>query len=258
MFPGIFGDESLKLIEIVTLQRMMLETTVSSSEDRDEWMAAVERRAEEARRARKRLVVRFEDVEKNQERDALRDMYAAIARVSPRLDAVPRFVDRKDGDHDEVAVGGTFDRLHAGHRLLLAACALCCRKKLYVGIAGDGLLRKKALAETIEPIDERSKGVLNFLHSMRSDLEVVISVLADPAEPTKASTVSSITALVVSRETMKGAEKVAEVRKKLGVEPPLEFVVVGLVGGDNDDDDDDKLSSSKLRAQDHANTASKN
>jgi lipid II:glycine glycyltransferase (peptidoglycan interpeptide bridge formation enzyme) len=37
---------------------------------------------------------------------------------------------------DFVAVGGTFDRLHAGHRLLLAATALVCKKQVYVGITG--------------------------------------------------------------------------------------------------------------------------
>jgi hypothetical protein len=39
---------------------------------------------------------------------------------------------------DFVAVGGTFDRLHAGHRLLLAATALVCRKQVYAGITGEG------------------------------------------------------------------------------------------------------------------------
>lgn len=35
-----------------------------------------------------------------------------------------------------VAVGGTFDRLHAGHELLLAAAALIASEKVYVGITG--------------------------------------------------------------------------------------------------------------------------
>lgn len=37
----------------------------------------------------------------------------------------------------QVAVGGTFDRLHAGHRLLLAATALVSRQHIFVGITGE-------------------------------------------------------------------------------------------------------------------------
>jgi pantetheine-phosphate adenylyltransferase len=33
-------------------------------------------------------------------------------------------------------VGGTFDRLHAGHRLLLAATALVATHRVYAGITG--------------------------------------------------------------------------------------------------------------------------
>jgi pantetheine-phosphate adenylyltransferase len=37
---------------------------------------------------------------------------------------------------DHVAVGGTFDRLHCGHELLLAVTALVARKTVYVGVTG--------------------------------------------------------------------------------------------------------------------------
>ena len=37
----------------------------------------------------------------------------------------------------KVAVGGTFDRMHAGHRLLLAATALVTRGEIFVGITGE-------------------------------------------------------------------------------------------------------------------------
>ena len=37
---------------------------------------------------------------------------------------------------ESVAVGGTFDRLHVGHRLLLAAAALVCTQHVYVGVTG--------------------------------------------------------------------------------------------------------------------------
>ena len=37
------------------------------------------------------------------------------------------------------AVGGTFDRLHVGHRLLLAATALVATQRVYVGVTGGTL-----------------------------------------------------------------------------------------------------------------------
>jgi phosphopantetheine adenylyltransferase len=48
--------------------------------------------------------------------------------------------------HSKVAVGGTFDRLHAGHRLLLAATALVATQHVYVGITGEQGLRGTAAA----------------------------------------------------------------------------------------------------------------
>ena len=42
--------------------------------------------------------------------------------------------------HDCVCLGGTFDRLHGGHKLPLTAAALLCRKRLTVGICGAGSL----------------------------------------------------------------------------------------------------------------------
>ena len=35
-----------------------------------------------------------------------------------------------------VALGGTFDRLHAGHRLLLAAAVMMTNNEIYIGITG--------------------------------------------------------------------------------------------------------------------------
>lgn len=37
----------------------------------------------------------------------------------------------------KVAVGGTFDRLHSGHELLLAATALVATEKVYIGVTGE-------------------------------------------------------------------------------------------------------------------------
>lgn len=51
----------------------------------------------------------------------------------------------------QVAVGGTFDRLHAGHRLLLAATALVSRQHIFVGITGEGSLLAASVGELAWP-----------------------------------------------------------------------------------------------------------
>lgn len=45
---------------------------------------------------------------------------------------------------EAVAVGGTFDRLHAGHRLLLAVTALVATERVYVGVTGERLVTAAA------------------------------------------------------------------------------------------------------------------
>lgn len=92
----------------------------------------------------------------------------------------PTPVTRKDGGGPEktyqvVAVGGTFDHLHTGHKLLLTATALVLQTplestpsydlplRLIVGITGDELLVNKKHAEFLESWDQREQNVVNFL-----------------------------------------------------------------------------------------------
>ncbi|OBT74605.1 hypothetical protein VF21_06368 [Pseudogymnoascus sp. 05NY08] len=75
--------------------------------------------------------------------------------------------------HSVVAVGGTFDHLHAGHKLLLTATALMLQppsansqphhRRLIIGITGDELLKNKKYAEQLESWRRREEGVIGFL-----------------------------------------------------------------------------------------------
>lgn len=71
-----------------------------------------------------------------------------------------------------VCLGGTFDYLHPGHKLLLTAGALLLRVPhkdskqscLYIiGITGDELLKNKKYAELVQPWEVRALNVINFL-----------------------------------------------------------------------------------------------
>ena len=154
----------------------------------------------------------------------------------------------------KVSVGGTFDRLHAGHRLLLAAAALVTDARsgtLYVGVTGEALLANKSDKNKIQPYETRARNARRFLESVlpgRAKMRVEMGPL-DGAPPL-ASTVQDMCALVVSRETLAGAAAVNAQREARGF-PPLEIVATGVVGGVGDDDESrrrSKLSSSALRA----------
>ena len=146
--------------------------------------------------------------------------------------------------HKCVAVGGTFDRLHAGHRLLLSAAALVAEECVYVGVSGDDLLTEKKHAELLEPLVTRSKNARAYLESCRPGLMVHVSTLSK--EPPLAVTDANITCLVVSSETLSGAEALQKMRREaLPDAPPLDIVAVDVVAVEGRP----KVSSSDLRAK---------
>lgn len=145
--------------------------------------------------------------------------------------------------YDTVAVGGTFDRLHAGHRLLLTAAAWASRVLLIIGVTGETMLRNKRHKELINSFEERSKRAVDFARRVKRTLpNVVAAELVDAAGPT--ATDPSICALVVSRETADGARRINETRVKHGLNA-MAIIVVDVL-----DTKEQKLSSSALRETD--------
>ena len=158
------------------------------------------------------------------------------------------------GRHYSVAVGGTFDHLHAGHKLLLTTTVLVLEpaaksetsenRTLIVGITGDELLKKKQFAEVLQSWDQRQVYVRQFLLALlelRSPAHVVTSTrehsdsdtlgkavhdelksgltikyveLFDAFGPT--ITDETVSALVVSGETRAGGKAVNDKRQNKG------------------------------------------
>ncbi|KAL8871743.1 MAG: hypothetical protein Q9174_002492 [Haloplaca sp. 1 TL-2023] len=75
--------------------------------------------------------------------------------------------------HESVAVGGTFDHLHVGHKLLLSMTALVLNnstqshipspRALTIGITGDALLTNKKFSEYLQDWEHRQAAVQAFL-----------------------------------------------------------------------------------------------
>ncbi|KAL0449923.1 UNVERIFIED_CONTAM: syntaxin [Sesamum latifolium] len=62
-----------------------------------------------------------------------------------------------------VVLGGTFDRLHDGHRQFLKAAAALARDRVLVGVCDGPMLTKKQYSSLIEPIDQRNKNVQDYI-----------------------------------------------------------------------------------------------
>ena len=117
----------------------------------------------------------------------------------------------------KVALGGTFDCLHNGHKKLLTLAASICDETLVVGIMSDQLLANKKNAANIMNYNDRKLSVENFLMFIKPKMHLDIAKLLDPFGPTIID--ESIEAIVVSSETIGGALKINSIRKEKGWQP---------------------------------------
>ncbi|XP_065896616.1 bifunctional coenzyme A synthase-like isoform X2 [Dysidea avara] len=143
--------------------------------------------------------------------------------------------------YNTVALGGTFDRIHGGHNLLLTYSANVCDKKVIVGVSDGPLLVNKALAELIEPISDRIKVVQDFLTDVKPTLHQDVVAINDMFGP--AGWDPDIDCLVVSQETAKGGDIINDERQKKGLKTLL-IETIDLVKAE---EGCDKLSSTDLR-----------
>ncbi|KAA6407514.1 MAG: hypothetical protein FRX48_08757 [Lasallia pustulata] len=162
---------------------------------------------------------------------------------------------KSDGTrHYCVAVGGTFDHLHPGHKLLLSMTALTLEpedphkpsreRTMIIGITGDELLTNKKHADQMQSWDDRQQAVREYLSAILdfttpsealrrierfsnpgpngqaiheefgADFLVKYVEISDPFGPT--ITDESISALIVSGETRSGGKAVNDKRTAKG------------------------------------------
>ncbi|CAE7057292.1 unnamed protein product [Rhizoctonia solani] len=168
-------------------------------------------------------------------------------------------------------IGGTFDYLHPGHKILLSMAAWISTSKLIVGVTDDALLTKKANKRYIQPITERTASVTSFVRLFKPSIECEAVPIQDVYGPTGWD--SNIQALVVSRETLGGAASgstatsssgrtktnqklitVAQLRSEKSL-PPLDLFVIDVISSSSvvlpEQDTavlrDSKLSSTRIR-----------
>lgn len=72
-------------------------------------------------------------------------------------------IEHRAQNYSGVVIGGTFDHMHDGHKLLISTALLMADEKITVGVTDGVLLEKKVLKELIEPIDERIRNVVDLI-----------------------------------------------------------------------------------------------
>ena len=131
-----------------------------------------------------------------------------------------------------VAVGGTFDGMHYGHRKLLTlavSSVLPNTGKLTIGITTDEMLQQKEFSELIPHINERIKGVRDFVDTLAPGMKnrVRIVPIVDQFGPPGSAHDSNIynekndyDALVLSHETLETGRMLNQHRvDMLGMDP---------------------------------------
>uniref|UniRef100_A0AAG5DFW1 Bifunctional coenzyme A synthase n=1 Tax=Anopheles atroparvus TaxID=41427 RepID=A0AAG5DFW1_ANOAO len=154
-------------------------------------------------------------------------------------------LDPEDQSFRNVVLGGTFDRIHAGHKVLLTQAVLLATERLVVGVTDGAMIKSKKLCELILPAEQRIQQVKEFLEDVDSSLRYEVVPILDPFGPT--ATDANLDLIVVSTETARGGAKVNELRQQNGLNQ-LQVHTIELLDDESTiEDKEDKVSSSNQR-----------
>ena len=140
----------------------------------------------------------------------------------------------KKKSYKKVAVGGTFDKFHYGHRRLIDI-AFEIGTYVVIGVTSNEF---GGIKGRIEPCNVRMSNLRSLLEKKHQNYD--IQQLNDPYGTT--ITDQTIDAIVVSEETEPTAFKINKIRKEKNMKP-LDIVTIGMVLAD----DGIPISSTRIR-----------
>jgi pantetheine-phosphate adenylyltransferase len=129
----------------------------------------------------------------------------------------------------KVAVGGTFDELHMGHKSLLSK-AFEIGEKVVIGLSSDSFVSKMGKPHLTASYSERFLELRAFLEKSGLADRAEIVPLNDPYGLTISG--KDLEALIVSKETELRAGKINEIRAAAMLQP-LKIVAVSMVPAEN-------------------------
>ena len=129
----------------------------------------------------------------------------------------------------KVCIGGTFNRLHKGHKFLIKKALEIAGEKGYVfiGITSGKMIESK---RNVESYKEREKAIEQFLLEKKLSIKVKIGPIYDKFGP---SIKEDFDAIVVSPETETTADEINKERKKLQ-KKPLKIILISFVLAEDD------------------------
>ncbi len=137
-----------------------------------------------------------------------------------------------------VAVGGTFDHIHKGHRALLAK-AFETGEKVYIGLVSDEFAQKQG-KQIDHDYGERKKRLESYLKETYHDRDFSIEKLESTFGPIMFT--SLVEAIVVSTETLQKVAEANKIRTTKGL-AELKVEVVPLIMAY----DGKRISSTRIR-----------
>jgi pantetheine-phosphate adenylyltransferase len=138
-----------------------------------------------------------------------------------------------------VAVGGTFDKLHKGHKKLLEF-SFKIGEKVLIGLSSDELVKKLQKPHEVASYTEREKNLISFLKEKGFINRFEIIPLKDRYGITLIH--PNLEALITGEENKVIAEKINEERIKKGLKPLEIFYVKTVLAEDNK-----PISSTRIR-----------
>lgn len=139
----------------------------------------------------------------------------------------------------KVAVGGTFDELHRGHRKLLLK-AFEIGETVMIGLTSDEMLKGNPKKHIVDPYESRKRELLRFLTAQGVSERAQIIPLYNPYGTTLTN--EGLQALVVSEETALVAKEINRLREENHLKP-LFIYVIGMVQAD----DSVPISTTRIR-----------
>lgn len=138
-----------------------------------------------------------------------------------------------------IAMGGTFDHIHRGHKELLAR-AFNTGESVFIGLTSDSFAAREG-KKIEQTFDERKTNLKNYLDANFPNRKYEISELQDRFGP--AIFTNKIDSIAVSAETLPAVDAANKKRVELGLSK-LKVEVVPMTMAE----DGAKISSTRIRA----------